>query len=471
MDRRTGSIAIAISVCLTSAALGARAREGEGEGLDEAVRALRGSIEQKDIGGIVNALEAVSVAGTLDAARAILSNYAEMEDWPDEAVYPEDRYRIHVNSARALARIRDRETVVALKKLVTTEKHWAARFLILTAALSNPDLDPLAISLEALRADRHPIVLRRAAENLGRSRSKEAVAALITFFEALEKKMGPRGTARPLGGKPTAAGAYRGPEWDRVWLAVHDALDRLIARSFASATDYRNWYEAHKDEIDPTNPKPAPAERTGLGLFGLDVTGWNIAFIIDISGSMETTDPWPEGGRPRGPITSVNPEEEREKMVRERMRIARAKKELEAVVLGLSDDRRFNIISFSSDVQRWQDYQVPATKENRNKAASFVREMKAEGITVTDWAIEQAFLDPVVDTIYLLTDGAPTHIGGGGPDLPADSPKLIARILERVRALNYRRGVRVYTLGFIGAEEDFLRTLAQEHGGKYKAIR
>lgn len=460
-----------VAVLAAGVTLGRGPRREEGEGLGEAVRALSSSIQTRDVGGVVRALDAVADAGTLDAARAILSSYAAAEDWPDDAVYPEDRYRIHINAARALARVRDRETIVALKKMVRTEKHWAARFLILTAALSNPDLDLLAISLEALREDRHPVVLRRAAQNLGRSRSKEAVGALITFFEALEKKMGPRRTAKPLGGKPTSARAYRGPEWDRVWLAVHDALDRLIARSFASAADYRNWYEAHKDEIDPANPTPAAAERTGLGLFGLDVTGWNIAFVIDISGSMETTDPWPDGKRPRGPITSVDPEAERERLLQERMRIARAKKELEAVVLGLSEDRRFNLISFASDVSRWQDYQVPATKENRKKAAAFIRQMEAEGITVTDWAIEQAFLDPAVDTIYLVTDGAPTHVGGGGPDLPPDAPKLIQRIIERVRALNYRRGVRIYTLGFRGAEEEFLRTLAAENSGKYKAIR
>jgi len=37
--------------------------------------------------------------------------------------------------------------------------------------------------------------------------------------------------------------------------------------------------------------------------------------------------------------------------------------------------------------------------------------------------------------------------------------------------LNFRRGVRIFTLGFPGAEEEFLRTLSQEHNGKYRPIR
>jgi hypothetical protein len=86
-------------------------------------------------------------------------------------------------------------------------------------------------------------------------------------------------------------------------------------------------------------------------------------------------------------------------------------------------------------------------------------------------ALEFAFEDPIVDTIYLITDGAPTHRGSFGPGLPEDAPQLIKEILRRTKVLNFRRGVRIFTLGFPGAEERFLKQLAEEHGGTYRAIK
>ncbi len=183
---------------------------------------------------------------------------------------------------------------------------------------------------------------------------------------------------------------------------------------------------------------------------------------------MTTTDPLPlDGGpRPRSVRTKdgVIIDENRE-------RIFRAKEELVRVIRDLPDDKSFNIIAYSSDVKPWQGNLVPADAARKRQAIDFVEGLKADGITVTDLALEYAFEDPIVDTIYLITDGAPTHQGSVGPGLPSDAPRLIKEILARVKVLNFRRGVRIFTLGFPGAEEEFLRTLSQEHNGKYRPIR
>ena len=55
--------------------------------------------------------------------------------------------------------------------------------------------------------------------------------------------------------------------------------------------------------------------------------------------------------------------------------------------------------------------------------------------------------------------------------MPVDAASLMKRILEDTRAINHLRGVRIFTLGFIGAEEEFLETLAKDNHGRYVRIR
>jgi hypothetical protein len=154
----------------------------------------------------------------------------------------------------------------------------------------------------------------------------------------------------------------------------------------------------------------------------------------------------------------------------QRRRITRAKKEMIRVVNALPRDVRFNLISFSSDVYPWKDAGVQATEKNKKKAETYISDLRAEGITVTDMALEEAFGNLDVDTIYLVTDGAPTHVGMRGPGMPPDSASIIREIHERTKEINFLREVRIFTLGFKGAKEDFLKKLSKDNGGRYVAI-
>jgi len=62
-------------------------------------------------------------------------------------------------------------------------------------------------------------------------------------------------------------------------------------------------------------------------------------------------------------------------------------------------------------------------------------------------------------------------VGVRGPEMPPDAEDIIRRIHKRVREINYFRGVRIFTLGFPEAEEDFLKKLAAENAGEYMPIR
>jgi von Willebrand factor type A domain len=160
-----------------------------------------------------------------------------------------------------------------------------------------------------------------------------------------------------------------------------------------------------------------------------------------------------------------------QELLEERRRILRAKKELRRVVEGLGEDRSFNLIVYSTEVAKWQEMMVAADEKKRKSAVEFIEALEADGITVTDLALQEALADPKIDTIYLITDGAPTHVGLTGPGLPPDSKGLMERILAETKAMNHLRGVRIFTLGFEGAEEGFLEQLSGENGGRYVRIR
>ncbi len=461
-------VAIVAAACLCAPSgpgRAAAARPGAVR-LMQTERALADALKQRNVESLVAGLDACGHENTLDALQVVLKYFAAAEDLPDADVSLDDRFRLFTAAARCVAKLTDQEALIAVGRLALAEKHWAARYLLAAGARANPKLDTVKLSLDILKAEKDPRVAVEAVRTLGVSRKKEAILPLIDYWEALEKKMGSaKPTLRPKG-KGAMAG-YRTPEWDRVPVALQDALARLCGRVMSMAALYRSFYTAHAATIDPTRPVEAPAEGRTV-IFGLDLTGKNIAFVLDVSGSMTTTDPLPLDGGPRPRSVTrkggVIIDESRE-------RIYRAKEELTRVIRDLPDDKSFNIIAFATDVKPWKENLVPADAARKRQAIEFIEGLRADGITVTDMAIEHAFQDPIVDTIYLITDGAPTHEGSVGPGLPADAPRLIAEITARVQVLNFRRGVRIFTLGFPGAEEGFLKKLSQEHNGKYRPIR
>ncbi|MGE4619832.1 MAG: VWA domain-containing protein, partial [Planctomycetota bacterium] len=356
-----------------------------------------------------------------------------------------------------------------IKKIIQKHKQWPARVLALEVSLQSADVDSFQLALIGIK-DKSPQVVSVASRILGHSQNVLAleplISAMLRWEESTTTEKAVRGGREELKIK----------SGDRAWLSCRDALERLTGISLHQAMAYKNWIAAHRDEIDPSKvdlSKPAK-KVTGTGLFGLDITGRNIVFVVDISGSMMATDP-PSAeeldriSRTTGVDGSVN--EKIQQLMENRRRIKRARSELRRAVESLGDSKNFTLISYSSTVEAWKDVLVPATGDHRKSAVQFVESLKAQGITVTDEALSVALSDPTVDTIYLITDGAPTHIGSQGDQMPPDSRELMKSILQETKARNHLRGVRIFTLGFIGAEEQFLNQLATDNHGRYVRIR
>ncbi len=426
-------------------------------------KALERAGESLDFDALSAAAGKVLAAGKRRGVEKVLSVYAAYWYRAAKIVEADAIYQAHGHMAGQFRSLTSVTGLKALAKLQKSHREWPARLLALDAAAFCA-ADQMAMALVGLK-DKEPIVARRAVILLRKTKTRAVVEEILACFEAAEAK---------------AAKKNRTDDWSRTALTCSGVLAELLRVDLVHARDYRNYLVGRQEDSEEElfkGRKKRTRERTALTLFGRRVTGRNIVFILDVSGSMLTIDPDSGGDSravsKRGKRTSTDRDRKQDKKKRfvEAQRLTRAKRELSRVIEALPDGSRFNIIAYSTVVRSWKDQSVASSRQAKKQALDFVAALEAEGVTVTDRALETAFSDLKVDTIYLVTDGAPTHVGGTGKQLPRDSNELMQSILRRVRSLNFLRQVRVFTLGFRDAEERFLKRLARDNGGKYVRIR
>lgn len=430
---------------------------------------LDAAVQERDTDKIVSRMIALARENPAAAAIHVPLAYATMEASSESDFYQGDRYRVFKGAVNVIANLRGEKELKSLQKLFKKTKKSAVKFLLLHASIrSKGGLDAEVLCLAGLE-DKGAEVVALSARIAGNTKKTLMLDPLLDAMRKWEKRTTQEKVHK--GRKEVVAAGTDAT----AWLSCRDALHRLTGQNLHAVDDFRNYIKQHRAAIDPENVDLGPDEdaKTGTGLFGLDVTGKYIMFVLDISGSMEATDPFtPEQleklskGR-----TGVGVDKLEEEMLKERKRILRAKRELSAVIRSLPEDRRFNVVVYSTYVTPWKESLTQSTEGAKKKAVEFVEALEAKGVTATDDALHRAFSDPLCDTIYLITDGAPTHLGSRGPDLPEDAPRLMDRILNEAAAANYLRQIRIFTLGFEGAEIPFLTKLAEQNHGTYHNIR
>lgn len=232
-----------------------------------------------------------------------------------------------------------------------------------------------------------------------------------------------------------------------------NTLWRLTGQPYADlAEGWANWWEGAKENFvilsDADLQKVATGAeewrlrqttRVDSKFFGIRIISHRVIFVIDVSGSMD------EG--------LAN--DYQGKSGQTRMEVART--EIMRCIKGLDPGALFNVIDFSSDVNRWVDGSLAAANEkNRAEALAYCEKFKAFGGTNTYGAIKEAFADPDVDTIFFLSDGEPSV----GDVL---EPSLIR---EHVKSWNENRGVVINTIQ-VGGQFDILQWLAEDSGGTF----
>jgi hypothetical protein len=229
------------------------------------------------------------------------------------------------------------------------------------------------------------------------------------------------------------------------------ALWRLTGQGYGeNAGGWKNWWSANGQGFELLSEAQLNSVKTGeeeyrlkqttrveSKFFGLRIVSHRVIFIIDVSGSMQEVLNSEYDGKSGTP------------------RIEVARRELERCIGGLDPAAFFNILTFSSDVDRWTDGALAAANEkNREEARLFASKLKEGGGTNIYGAILEAFKDADVDTIFFLSDGEPSV----GDEI---DPVVIR---EHVKAWNEHRGIQINTIS-IGGQFQVLEWLAEDSGG------
>lgn len=240
-------------------------------------------------------------------------------------------------------------------------------------------------------------------------------------------------------------------EEGRMARELADALFRLTGQAFRTNHQaWKAWWDKEgagfrlASESEVAAALEAQEERrlrqiTRASFFGIRVESHRVIFILDISGSMIE----PTRGRYVGQTGDT--------------RLAVAQRELKKAIDGLDTRALFNIITFSSGVDRWLDQGVAgSTGKTREEAKAWVDRLGAFGATNLYDAIETAFADSEVDTIFILSDGEP-NVGG------QTDPHMIRAHVAR---WNEHRNIIIHTVA-VGLDLPVLEWLSGDAGGSH----
>ncbi|MGE0708391.1 MAG: HEAT repeat domain-containing protein [Planctomycetota bacterium] len=366
-------------------------------------------------------------AGAAEATGDLFAGKGTLEGCPKLAALLDDKApAVQAAAAGAIQRIGAQQEVLQKLLALADAKDPKLRTVCLAALIGNADPAAIQLADKALK-DKSISVRAAAVQVLAQSKDKGALELLI---EALKKN--------DKGG--------------RLKLDILTAL-REITQTDAGgdAKDWAKWWGEQKTGFQfkdkprvvtgSANPAEPPKEVTSKvregkvpTYYGSEVLSYRIAFVCDISGSM---------GKASGSTRNMS-------------KLNVLKKELSGVIRLLPGKTHFNIYSFESDWKAWQKRIVPASGGNKKAALDLVASWQSAGLTCLYDALEAALQDPDVDTIYLLSDGAPSrgkYTNGN-------------EIIREVQRLNATRRTVIHTIS-LGGMSPLLRELAKQTGGQF----
>jgi len=387
----------------------------KGKGLDESVLELLEKTEKKGLR--MAAARFLVTRGVLEAGPAL-------ETWMGELEAPDE-----------VATLMD-----LLGELYGDSSEWEARVLEFVAS-AQAEVRNAAIEhlVKDGRADHLELVI----EQLGH----RDWSTRLTSLHALQSLR----DARSVG--PIIAQMQK--EIGRVKVEFGDVLFALTGQPFRQASkSWSRWWEGARENFEIISEEELEDARAAMELrrlkevtnskfFGIRIISQRVIFIIDVSGSMEESMRLQfEGGKA---LT----------------RMAVARRELTLAIQGLARGALFNIITFSSGVDSWLEGGVAAADStSREEAEAFVSRLLPGGGTNLYEAIQLAFEDPDVDTIFILSDGEPS--AGAVTDPGA--------IRNEVASWNEHRGIAINTIA-VGGRFRILEWLSEDSGGKHVKLR
>jgi hypothetical protein len=255
---------------------------------------------------------------------------------------------------------------------------------------------------------------------------------------------------------------------------------------------WAKWWEANKEKFSSqtgvkvgTRQRDPPVDNT---IYGVPIKSDHVLFIIDISGSMKNpiTQPQPPTPTPKGPVTPKDGDPPPAPPPEEQLsgpKIDVAKHELKKAIEKLPKTATFSLIAFNHATLVWKDHPVAASPENKADALKWVADFKASGSTYTDGAlrigfkiaglgaIDKAYPEIAIDTMILISDGAPTD---NSVDQASSKPMDWHIIVDHVKEWNARGAVVIHTIAIDMTNmidgNEFLKTLALNNKGTFTPI-
>ena len=289
-----------------------------------------------------------------------------------------------------------------------------------------------------------------------------------TAVETLKQLDDPRAVPELISARKQAQGLLA----EEIELALHYFTGKKFF-GIGADTMWSGWWSSEGQAwlAKATKKRHDAAERrraSGAEFYGITTRSNRIVFVLDRSGSMAEKVPR------RAPVSGSNT---RDAPVHGRTKIEVARNQLARTIRRLPAGVKIAIIFFSSRAKEWQrpPTMVPATPENKRKGIAWFMQLEASGGTLLFNALHRALeyarpskADPNgADTIFLLSDGAPTRRRGRSA-LKGDA--LEAAVAGFLIANRYHKCV-VHTIG-VGPRHNrsLMRRLAEETGGTYKAV-
>lgn len=421
---------------------------GQGLALTGSLRAPAGEPGEKTLPELEADLRSAVAAGSVESAVAALRALASL-DGPKAAdaiiahALQGTSYPIEMQAAALLLKSRSSEVRERIIEGVKKHPNYKTRIVLLAVVARMAD-DPGALAAlhAALGDPSKPVVL--GAIQWIRSLKKEAsVDALI---DALACRDG-----RPL---------------DRVYFDLRKALEEITGHDLETGADWKPFWEALKKGLAaPASSKETRTVVRRSSFFSIPVDSDRVLFLIDVSGSMTEKD-WPlessatdDAGRGKTGVGKV-PEPtkaQKDSLPITRQRIHRVKEELARAVMGLSSHVAFGILAFSHEIEYvWPSRGLrPATDQAKRAAVAWIKSRKAAGATRTDLALREALEAPEVDTIIVLTDGAPR-------DEKKDRRIPIDAILGEVKTTNRFVKARIHTVSFVQIRDTTMRRFVRD---------
>ncbi len=232
----------------------------------------------------------------------------------------------------------------------------------------------------------------------------------------------------------------------RVRAAAHAALVGHTGIPFGPQRE--RWVLWLQEEGDAFDPHAVPPEATrveghtvaGARFMELPLVSRNVAFVVDASGSMS-------GRRPDGST---------------HWDAVRAALDSALRSLRVSGGARVNVICFATTVEAAFPKAKPLNSVSLRLLERWLAQRAPAGKTALYDGIAAALLDPDVDSVIVLSDGAPS----------AGSFFTKTDLLTEVRRLNRFRRARIDVIA-IGADRvaarwrDVLQRIARENGGRF----